>query len=124
MKSCECVADVLSKLRNDDRNLGSQDVNNFAQVMQRFSSVALGCLRSFCAQDSSHATLSASLPRSIARLSDDDLEFMVCLRQQKSRFIQQWMERRDDLHSTDSTSFLADKYRYFGSYLFDVIFDC
>ena len=47
MKSCECVADVLSKLRNDDRNLGSQDVNNFAQVMQRFSSVALGCLRSF-----------------------------------------------------------------------------
>ena len=62
MESRAFVVDVLSKLRDDDRNLGSRDVDNFARVIQQFPPVALGCLRSFCAQDSPHAAALANRP--------------------------------------------------------------
>ena len=63
---------------------------------------------------------SEEFPKSIARLPDADLTFMVRLSQQKSRFIQHWMEQRGALHSADSVAFPTEKYRYFGSFLFDV----
>ena len=44
MESRAFVIDVLSTLRDDDRNLGSRDVGNFARVIQQFPPVALGCL--------------------------------------------------------------------------------
>ena len=130
------VVDVLSKLRNDERNLGSRDVSNFDRVAQQFPPVALGCLRAFCIEDSPHAATLANqidalttialeeFPKSAARLPDADLKFQVRLRQQKQTFIHQWMERRDALHGADSTSFPTDKYRYFDSFLFDLMFDC
>ena len=136
MESRAFVVEVLSKLRDNDRNLGSRDVDNFARVIQQFPPVALGCLRCFCAQDSPHAAslanqvdafvtiASEEFPKSIARLPDADLKFMVRLRRQKSKFIQQWMEQRDALHGADSVAFPTEKYRYFGSFLFDVMFDC
>ena len=136
MESRAFVVNILSKLRDDNHNLGSRDVDNFARVIQQLPLVALGCLRSFCAQDSPHAAslanqvdafmtiASEEFPKSIARLPDADLTFMVRLRQQKSRFIQQWIEQRDGLHGADSAAFPTEKYRCFGSFLFDVMFDC
>ena len=42
MESRAFVVEVLSKLRDNDRNLGSRDVDNFARVIQQFPPVALG----------------------------------------------------------------------------------
>ena len=67
---------------------------------------------------------SEEFPKSIARLPDADLEFQVRNRQQKKAFIAQWVNLRDSFLGTQATSFPKDKFRYFGSYFYDLLFDC
>ena len=136
MDSRAFVVDVLSKLHSDEQSLGSRDVDNFGQVVRQFPPIAFRLLHSLCAEGSPHATIlskqinifttiaSEEFPKSVARLPDADLQFQVRLRQRKKVFIGQWVEQRDALLGADSSLFPKEKYRYFGSFLFDILFDC
>ena len=70
------------------------------------------------------ATAAAEFPKSVARLPDADLDFQVRVCQQKKSFITRWFNNRDVFVGAKAELFPAEDYRYFGSFLFSVLFDC
>ena len=52
-----------------------------------------------------------------------DLEFRVRSRQHKKMLITQWVGHHDSFFSAEANSFSAEKYRYFGSIVYDIRFD-
>ena len=136
MEYSEFVCSVLTTLCNTQRDLGNRDINNFAGIISQFPPVVFNLMRAFRTKGSlcldiltkvveNYTTIaSEEFPKSIARLPDADLEFQIRNRQQKKSFIAQWIDHRNTFLGTDADSFPAEKYRYFGSFLYDVLFDC
>jgi len=136
MEYTEFVSSMLTKMHDSKRDFGNRDLTNYAAIIGEFPPVALDLVSAFRVGGSiGHDILiravenwtiiaSEEFPKSIARLPDADLEFQVRNRQQKKAFIAQWVNLRDSFLGTQAISFPKDKFRYFGSFLYDLLFDC
>jgi hypothetical protein len=136
MEYSEFVCSVLTSLCEAERDLGNRDLNNYSSIIGEFPSVAIDLLHAFATDGSLCLSVlvqlvegftiiaSEEFPKSIARLPDADLEFQVRCRQQKKVFIAQWIGHHESFLGAEAESFPVEKYRYFGSFLYDVLFDC
>ena len=136
MSPSEFVISILSKMSSKDRDLGNRDISNFAAVIDEFPTVVFSLLASFKTEGSLCLPIlsrlvegwtelaSEEFPKTIARLPDADMTFMNRNREKKREFIVQWVGLRDTFLGARAILFPEVKYRYFGSFLFDMLFDC
>ena len=128
---------MCEALRNDsEHDLGNRNLNNYASVISKSPPVAIdllhacGAYGSLClvvliqlVKDSITIALE-EFPKSITQLPDTDLEFQVRNQQQRKAFIVQWVGHHDYFLCAKANSFPVEKYRYFGSLLYDMLFGC